>query len=653
MKLLTTKLITTLLLTVLYINTSGQINSFHIDNNISKDEAVELVDELSAKCWNLRESDSDSALLLGKYALEIASEYELDEKMPKLNGFIGVILLHYLYDVKGSLPYFQKSLAGSIETKDEVRLGYAYNNLGDVFILTGNFPLALQYSEKSIDIFKKIDNKMGIAYGYINMGIIYRNEKLYSLALEFFQNAVDLRKSIGDSVGYASGLLEIAKTNFDAGNIDASMEYYLNSFERHVEINNKRYTAFCLNGIGGIHYMRDEYDQALDNYLEAIRLNESRMSYYGLIENYTGIALVYAKQNEIQKGENALNNALEISKKLGLHPSLLKVYKSFSEFYSIINDDEKTAQNLSRFLVLYDSIYLVHQFQTLNELETNFKNRLSLDQTQQELISRKKELFYLVVIIILMVIIVSVFFWRLSAQRILNHKLIAANQTKDKLFSLISHDLRSPFNSIIGFSELLMENLSNSDNEKAKYYTNAIYSSSNDTLNLINNLLTWSRSQTGGIKFSPISTTIEPLFNDLERLYKHTLKKNNLKLIFKNSVYNEIKIDQTLLNIVLNNLISNAIKYTKAGGEIVVSASIKRKKLIIKVKDTGIGISNQLLEILFSEYSDNESNVGVRNEKGTGLGLIICKELIELHKGTIIAESKEGEGSSFTIEVPA
>lgn len=622
------------------------------DDKTSKDEVAEIVDAMTKQCWKMRESNSDSALILGKNALELAKENGLESKLPQLNGYIGVILVHYLYDLVGSIPYFQESLLGSIAQNDSVRLGYAYNNLGDVYLLTGNTPLSLQFSERSLEIFNLIDHNMGIAYGYINMGLVHRNEKNYDLSLDYFQRAATLRKKIGDSTGYASALLEIGRTNLEKGDIKTAMKNYRNSYDRHTEINNKRYTAFCLDGMGKIHYLNKEYKDALEDYLEAIKLNESRMSYYGLIENYIGISLVYSKLDMVEEGENALRNALDISTRLGLRSKILATYETYTEFYNSLKEYRKAAQNSLNFLVLYDSIYSVQQYEILNEIESNYLIQDSLNQAQQQLIYRERERIYLLVIIVLMALIVVVFLWRIAAQRRLNKKLVEVNHTKDKLFSVISHDLRSPFNTIIGFNELLIDDLRKSDNEKTKYYAHAVQSAATDTLNLVNNMLTWSRAQTSNIKFSPVPTGIEDLFNEVSGYFQTKVAKDNITLNFNNETTGEVKLDRTIIHIVLTNLISNSIKYTPSGGRIDATAKLSGKYLIFIISDTGIGISKQMLHLLFNDYSELESTPGVRNEKGTGLGLRICKDLMIIHKGTIVAESKEGEGSTFTVSIP-
>ncbi len=627
-------------------------DSLKIQTQVSEKNADSVVDYFTNKCWKLREKNSDSALYYGKEALKIATKYNLTTHIPKINGFIGVIYIHYLYDIKSSIPHFHKSLEGSLQNNDSIRIAYSYNNLGDAFMLTGNIPLALQYSKNSLNIFKKINYLPGIAYGYINLGLIYREEKKYNQAIQNFNNALKIREQLGDSTGHASAILELARTYQEKGNLNLAMEHYLHSYGHHVEINNSSYTAYCLNGIADIHYMRNKFDEAFENYTKAVELNKSESHYYGLIDDYIGLALVYAKQNKIIDGEIALNNALDISTNLGLHSRTLDIYETFANFYQILNDYEKSLESFSNFLIIYDSILSLQQYEILNEIQENFEVRQNLNIANQELASKRMEEQYLIIIILLMIVLITVIIWRYIAKRNLNLKLTTANKTKDKLFSIISHDLRSPFNSLLGFSELLVDDLNIKECQNALEYAKAIQTTSNDTLILLNNLLTWSRTQSGRIEFNPDTFLISDLFEDLSLFYKNETTINNINLSFNNSAKNKISGDQTIIKIILSNLISNAIKYTNPGGKIAVDASQKQNKIKFTIEDTGIGIHYDKLKSILKSNKNIDSTVGVRNEKGTGIGLVICMDLVKIHNGTITAESEPNNGSTFIVELP-
>jgi signal transduction histidine kinase len=225
------------------------------------------------------------------------------------------------------------------------------------------------------------------------------------------------------------------------------------------------------------------------------------------------------------------------------------------------------------------------------------------------------------------------------------------NASKDKFFSIIAHDLKGPFNSLIGFNDLLIEDIQSESNENIKEYSTIIHQTIHKTYNLLINLLEWARSQTDGIEFFPELFFISESVNEIISLLNPQANKKGITIIKK--ISDELKIfgDSNMLVTVIRNLISNAIKYSNNNGEITISAFIKNDLTQISVSDTGVGISPEKLGKLFL-VEHTSSTLGTSEEKGTGLGLILCKEFIEKHSGKIWAESVEGKGSIFHFTIP-
>lgn len=230
--------------------------------------------------------------------------------------------------------------------------------------------------------------------------------------------------------------------------------------------------------------------------------------------------------------------------------------------------------------------------------------------------------------------------------------LVKLNETKDKFISIISHDLRTPFSSILGFTDLLLDDEGLSDIEK-KQYIQYIKDSSRSMLSLVNSLLDWTRLQTGRIKFEPQKTNITDIALDsLNALSGAAFQKNiNIysELEFNTSVY----IDKNLILQVFNNLLSNAIKFTNSGGEIKISGKYSDKVRFYQftIKDNGVGIKQENIENLF-RVDTKFSSEGTAGERGTGLGLSLVKEIVEKHGGTIWVDSSYGNGSEFHFTLP-
>lgn len=231
------------------------------------------------------------------------------------------------------------------------------------------------------------------------------------------------------------------------------------------------------------------------------------------------------------------------------------------------------------------------------------------------------------------------------------NKLKELNATKDKFFSIIAHDLKSPFNGILGFSEILKNEARDLDIDSIIEYSDIVYSSAQQTFSLLENLLDWARTQSDGFPFSPKKIFINDLIRKEIIHLKPNADQKNISLINNTNDAITITADEKMISVVIRNLISNAIKFTPNKGSVQVEAIMKMDKIEILVSDSGIGMNNKTIEKLF-KIENSFTNLGTENEKGSGLGLIICKEFIEKHGGKILAESEIGKGSRFYFSIP-
>lgn len=232
-----------------------------------------------------------------------------------------------------------------------------------------------------------------------------------------------------------------------------------------------------------------------------------------------------------------------------------------------------------------------------------------------------------------------------------NEALQEANATKDTFFSLIAHDLRGPFSALIGISKLLIDDFETIETAQMKKFLQVIHESTNSTLSLLENLLQWAKAQTGSIIYEPIKIDLYIIISMVLDLYKKNAVEKSIT--FKNSVEKEtfVTADINMLQTIVRNLISNSLKYTPAGGQIEVRGSVKKRLFEVIIQDNGQGISEQNLEKLF-RIDKHITTPGLNNEKGTGLGLILCKNFVEINKGTIWIESEWEKGCSVYFTLP-
>ncbi|MFP4622518.1 MAG: ATP-binding protein [Bacteroidales bacterium] len=225
------------------------------------------------------------------------------------------------------------------------------------------------------------------------------------------------------------------------------------------------------------------------------------------------------------------------------------------------------------------------------------------------------------------------------------------NATKDKLFSIIAHDLRNPFNSILGFSELALKNIKNRNYDKLEKYCETVYQSARQSFDLLNNLLHWSRVQRGKMDFQPETLNMSSLLDKITGLIKANLEEKNIA--FSKTVESDLAVyaDRFMLGTILRNLLSNAIKFTHSQGSIDIKAYREEKQTVVSVQDTGVGMPQETADKLFN-IENTFSTPGTNKEKGNGLGLILCKEFVEQHGGKIWVESEINKGSVFSFTIP-
>lgn len=297
------------------------------------------------------------------------------------------------------------------------------------------------------------------------------------------------------------------------------------------------------------------------------------------------------------------------------YPDLIVSYSSRSERYIDIV--------VSHIFLLVCMYFVLRIFLDIYEKANN-----RLFKQKKELLSARKEL------------------------EIKNKELIDISNTKDKFLSIIAHDLRGSFNSMLGFSNLLNENYDDLGKEEQKEYLDIIYKNINNTHKLLENLLIWSSSQKGNITFNPDKENLFLLSSEIVELMQFSA--NNKSIEIKLDIPKQITVnaDKYMFSTILRNLLSNAVKFTPKGGEIVVKAREQGGDFVqIIVEDNGVGIPQDIQLKLFDISRSNTSR-GTENESGTGLGLFLCKEFVEKHGGEISVESKSGKGSSFIYTIP-
>ncbi|HKL07794.1 MAG TPA: HAMP domain-containing sensor histidine kinase, partial [Bacteroidales bacterium] len=356
--------------------------------------------------------------------------------------------------------------------------------------------------------------------------------------------------------------------------------------------------------------------------------------------------------------------------------------------YDTLGNAEKALQYLKDYVYYEDSVFSLNRKAQIVELEKKYEAKqreqeitlLKKDKDLQEAqlakneIENKQARFQRTVLIIAIIIAICLIFYlwneskkrkkfnqllssqnkKIGSQRVeiakQNSELIEANKTKDKLFQIIAHDLRSPLISIDSIAQLIPIWIEEKDYDSLKKLSNTLELSVTNLLTLIDNLLNWALSQQGKIPYNPAMVNVKELVDEAVKLYNSSAELKNIELIDETKEDILIYADKNMIHTVIRNLLNNAIKFTPESGKVYLGAAVKNKKAQLWVKDTGIGIKDEHKEKVFEIAHGNGD--GTKGETGKGLGLFFCKEFVEMNHGEIFMDSKVNNGTTITFTLP-
>lgn len=616
-----------------------------------KPEVKHQIDVLADSCWNLREEEPEAAIALGKIGLNLASAGRTEHRVNELYNYIGAIYLNYLHDISNAVPYFEKAYNLCLASGDSIQLAYAYNNLGDLYYITNNLPLAIKYDTLSYNLFRLLNFKRGVAYSITNLGEVYLAQGNYEKAIQHFQELNELETSLQNLSGISFSLLKLGLTYLEIGDYDQSLNYLNQSYKLTQSFQNRTFKASCLTGLANLYIVKQDWIRAENLLNQSLALNTESEHIPGIINNKMDLALLYSKTGKAAKGEKYVQEAEDLAFNLGFPAYITTVERKKVDFYTNLKDSKSVIRSYEQYFTVYDSLYRAQGLESLHEMQKSLQSQFSLEKMKDDLDAKKKERTYLFIIIVLLFALGLLFFWRYTSISSFNKKLKESNTTKDKLFSIVAHDLKSPFGSIIGMCELMSDSLENKDYEKVQKYGKIIDKTASETYNLITNLLSWSKSQLSEIKLNAEPIRISTFIDEIIELYFSIW---NAKAIHVNNHIDQdviLNTDKNSLSIVISNLLTNALKFTHRGGTVEFLTRQQEGYLQILVRDSGVGIPDAKMSSLF-DIAENESTLGTGNEKGTGLGLVLCKQFVEKNGGRLKVESKMNKGSTFIVELP-
>jgi len=650
----------------------------------------------------------DTAAIYIKKSIEIRKEINDSSGIASCYNDLGVIYKNLsLFDV--AIEYYTKSLKISESLNNKKQICYAYTNIGNVYDSKGEYKKSIQYHKKSIAIRTEIGDEKGIAKNYVSIGVVYKNQGFFAKALDNYFMSLKYVEKSNYRKGMAICYLNIGTIFKEQGDYEKSLDYYFKALEIAKEIKSNVGISKCYNNIGTVYKQQKSYNEALEFYEKSLELSNKigdkeeisnaninigtiylKKDLYKKANNYytqafklkeeigdkngmsttltalTSLNLILAEIdsiNNIQK-TNYLNAAIKygnksiiIAKEIGAMPSENKAAEMLMVAYNRLENYKKAMEFAEIYISTKDSLFNDSKAKAIQEIETKYeteKKNVKIKELQIKDIKNQntKRTFVIIIIFLSLITILLIIFFRQKQKtnKLLNKKnyqLKKLNETQSRLMSIISHDLKAPLSAFFSITSSLKSKIDILDSTTIDDYFNRMLNSALAVKLQLENLLVWSINQSTDINVNNSNYNLLILSQKVIIILEEFAKEKSISLT--NNINEEIDIntDGRLLSIALNNIITNAIKFSSNNSEVELSALNSNNKIIISVKDTGIGISKENLKTLFSGKENNSDN----ENKGTGLGLIVSKDIIEKLGGKIWAESELSVGTTFFIEL--
>ena len=642
----------------------------------SGDDLAKTYYELSVQ---LLDSFPDSALYFANQAELILLKSDPDHLLPPLFKQKGKI-----YDVKmvsdRSLIYYRKAYDEYIKLEDHQEIGSCALNLGNIYYELANFGEAYYFYMHSLNAYERDGDRMGIARMENNLGTVAHEMGKLQEAEKHYSKAYEIYQDLGSVPDQCRSLNNIGLILYDRQVFDSALVYFNEAIELldpgSVESYKEQYILSGLyNNIALAYSDLGEYEMSLSYLQKGLDLAREINDLYNIGSVYTNIGSIYGKLNLQDSALFYLHRALRIGKDMGFRHLELETYDELAKLHAGIGSYASAYNWLLRYDTVYKNLFNENQSEQIARLRARYEQEIKdreieqlHSESQVQRMLNKVFIGFIVVIIVLVIIITVNLRSKKNANLMLAERnlqisnavtklsesekeLQRLNKSKDRIFSVVAHDLRNPVAAVTGFSELLYENFEEFPAETQKEYILQILQGTQRIQNLLENLLIWARAQMQAIKYEPEEIKVKGVVDECVRELKANLDHKKVSCQVKIDRKCVVFADKAMLHTVFRNLIMNAIKFSFPSGKIWINSSNDSEFCSVTVSDEGIGIQPEIQDKLF-DANAVVSTPGTTGESGSGLGLVICKEFLDKNRGEITVESESGNGSSFTVRLP-
>lgn len=567
----------------------------------------------------------------------------------------------------GAQVVHKNDTSSTNQNSQEQLIAYLFNQ-AQQHRLSGDYGAAMKADIMALNIAEYIGNVHAAGRAQNSIGVNYYRMGNIAKAETYYNKAIHIAKFCNDTTLMADVYNNFGMLYDDLSEFDNSYHNYISAAELFMKLEIYDGLADTYNGLAGLYYHKGQLDSVEYYAMKAISIFE-------ILENKEAMAFMYinigALQNASFNHQQAIlsiRKGIELAEEINSLNQKRQGYRALSETYAYMNDFKSAFQAMQIFLVYHDSIFSADQANIVEELNVKYET----EKTNKELSEKKTELLLsniesqkykntrniTISLLVLVVMVLAFIFIRYKENKKIanildekNKQLALLNATKDKFFSLVSHDLKSPVNSFSRMTSGLEKSFDLLDKETLKEYLQELNKTAGNLNDFLKKLLEWALSQTQGMKIQKEKISVEELLRNVIKSHESNALQKNVIIICDCSQDIEFWADRAMTETVIRNLLSNAVKFCEHGTEVRLSA-IKNNDIVkISVTNAGPGISPTDAKKLFKIDGSTQS-IGNHPEKGTGLGLILCGEFVALHGGKIFVEDGSAKQTTFTVEFP-
>lgn len=533
-----------------------------------------------------------------------------------------------------------------------------YNYRGNYYTHRGDFKKSLESFLESAKIIENIGDEKMLVSAYLGIGQAFSHlGQNHKKAKDYYDKAEALVMKIKDTKNYSTVFEQIAFYYYYENDFDLCLKYHFKALEFAKKYNSDGEIGNILNEIGLTYIQKKQYKIALEN-LEKARAIYQKLPNLPLTELayvYSDMGLAYAKIGNSAMAMDSYQKSIKYAQKAETPETVMENYAYLAELYEQQKDYKNQATFLKKYYSIKDSLFNSDSKNKITELEADFqieKKNTELARKEIEIneSNYQRKIWGGLAIFLLILIGVLGYFYRkiqTKSQQISQQKeeLQQLNHVKDRLFAVLSHDLRNPLATLKAYFSML--SLPTLSAEKREKYTQQTLQAVNSTSDLMDNLLLWANSQLKSREVNLTNISLQETIENVVDLVKPQAEQKNIEVVQKLEVVTAIS-NQNILETILRNLVTNAIKFSPNDSKVVVSTYVKNTETFLSVHDSGIGINQEKIQsILKNEIS---KSIGTSGEKGSSIGLLLVRELVQQINAELIIESEEGVGSTFIIK---